>query len=184
MWDTLSSLAPLRRGVKLGWRACCGFASVHRLPRPTARLLHFGYSSTAGRASSSYVLAASSWVWNGMMVLLGAARVGPRRNTSDPPRRLHLQRMQQLRLSKCMRLLSHPPLSDVCEPSLSKGVERRGGVSPSAELAAAGRWSYGNNERCVGDLATVLLHSCVRPAPSAGSNRVEGAAATMAVVDG
>jgi hypothetical protein len=27
------------------------------------------------------------------------------------------------------------------------------------ELAAAGRWSYGN-QRCVGDLATVLLHSC------------------------
>ena len=37
--------------------------------------------------------------------------------------------------------------------------------TPSAELAAAGRWSYGN-ERCVGDIATVLLHSCVRPSPS------------------
>jgi hypothetical protein len=35
VWDALSSLPPLRRGVKLGWRACCGLASVHRLPRPT-----------------------------------------------------------------------------------------------------------------------------------------------------
>jgi hypothetical protein len=30
----LSSLPPLRWGVKLGWRACCGLASVHRLPSP------------------------------------------------------------------------------------------------------------------------------------------------------
>ena len=71
-----------------------------------------------------------------------------------------------------MQRLYHPPPSDVCEPSPSKGVERRGGVSLSAELAAAGRWSYGN-ERCVGDLATVLLHSCVRPATSAGFGRSE-----------
>jgi hypothetical protein len=28
------SLPPLHRSAKLGWRACCGFASVHRLPRP------------------------------------------------------------------------------------------------------------------------------------------------------
>jgi len=81
------------------------------------------------RASSSYVLAASLQVWNGMMVLLGAARFGPRRNASDPPRRLHLQCAQQLRLSKCMMLLYHPTPSDVCEPSPSKGVERRGVVS-------------------------------------------------------
>jgi hypothetical protein len=93
------------------------------------------------RASCPYVLAASLQVWNGVMVLLGAARFGPRRNAPDPPRRLHLQRTRQLRLSKCMMLLYHPPPSDVCEPSPSKGVERRGGVSPSAELAAAGRWS-------------------------------------------
>jgi len=32
IWDALSSLTPLRRGVKLGWRACCGPASVHHLP--------------------------------------------------------------------------------------------------------------------------------------------------------
>jgi hypothetical protein len=33
--DALASLPSLRRGVKLagaGWRACCGPASVHRLP--------------------------------------------------------------------------------------------------------------------------------------------------------
>jgi hypothetical protein len=67
-----------------------------------------------------------------------------------------------------MMLLYHPPTpSDVCKPSPSKGVARRGGASPSAELTAAGRWSYGN-DRCVGDIATVLLHSCVRPATSAG----------------
>jgi hypothetical protein len=29
MFDALSFLPPLRRGVKLGWRACCGLASVH-----------------------------------------------------------------------------------------------------------------------------------------------------------
>jgi hypothetical protein len=69
-----------------------------------------------------------------------------------------------------MMLLYHLPPSDVCEPSPSKGVERRGGVPPSAELAAAGRWSYGN-ERCVGGLATVLLHSCVRPATLRWANR-------------
>ena len=37
------------------------------------------------RASSSYVLAASLQVWNGMMVLLGAARFGPRRNAPERP---------------------------------------------------------------------------------------------------
>jgi hypothetical protein len=64
-----------------------------------------------------------------------------------------------------MMLLYHPPLSDVCEPSPLKGVERRrGGVTASAELAAAGRWSYGT-ERCVGDLVTVLLHSCEASPP-------------------
>jgi hypothetical protein len=30
--DALSSLPPLRQGVKLGWRACCGPTSVHHLP--------------------------------------------------------------------------------------------------------------------------------------------------------
>ena len=30
--DALSSLPPLRRGVKLGWRVCCGPASVRHLP--------------------------------------------------------------------------------------------------------------------------------------------------------
>jgi hypothetical protein len=38
-----------------------------------------------------------------------------------------------------MMLLYHPTSSDVFEPSPSKGVERRGGVPPSAELAAASR---------------------------------------------
>jgi hypothetical protein len=99
----------------------------------------------------------------------GSSSVGPRWNAPDPPRCLHLQRTWQLQLSKCMRLLCHPPPSDVCKPSPSKGLS---GVSLSVELAAAGRWSYGN-ERCVGDLATVLLHSCVRPAPPLGSDRSE-----------
>jgi hypothetical protein len=60
------------------------------------------------------------------------------------------------------------------EPSPSKRVERRRGETPSVESAAAGRWSRGN-ERCVGDTATVLLHSCVRPAtlpPLVRSERV------------
>ena len=56
----------------------------------------------------------------------------------------------------------------------------------SVELAAAGRWAYGN-QRCVGDLATVLLHSCARPAPPMGSVWSEcgdGAApVTLAAVD-
>ena len=41
MGDVLSSLPPLRRGVQLGWRACYGFTSVHRLPRP------LGYTARA-----------------------------------------------------------------------------------------------------------------------------------------
>jgi hypothetical protein len=46
-------------------------------------------------------------------------------------------------------------------------------------------WLYGN-ERCVGDLATVLLHSCVRPAPpqdSVWSECGDGAPVTLAAVD-
>jgi hypothetical protein len=57
--------------------------------------------------------------------------------------------------------------------SPSKGLS---GVECLPLLAAAGRWLYGY-ERCVGDLATVLLHSCVRPAasqsPPLGSNQSE-----------
>jgi hypothetical protein len=45
-WDALSSLPSTASGVKLGCRACCGFASVHCLPRPTARSLPFSYGST------------------------------------------------------------------------------------------------------------------------------------------
>ena len=30
----LTALPPLRSGVNLGCRACCGLGSVHRLPRP------------------------------------------------------------------------------------------------------------------------------------------------------
>jgi hypothetical protein len=41
MGDVLSSLPPLRRGVKLGWRACYGFASVYGLPCP------LGYTALA-----------------------------------------------------------------------------------------------------------------------------------------
>jgi hypothetical protein len=74
-----------------------------------------------------------------------------------------------------MMLLYHPPPSDVVRPNPSKRDERCG-VSPPLELAAAGRWSYGN-ERCVGDLATLLTYSCVRPAtpppPAAPWRRLE-----------
>jgi hypothetical protein len=123
---------------------------------PTARSLPFSYSSTgdelAFRTSSCKLagvewddgVAGSSSVWTSTECV----------RAPNPLRRLHLQRTRQLRLSKCIRLLYHPPPKDVCEPSPSKGVERRGGVTPFAELAAAGRWSYGN-DRCVGDIATV-----------------------------
>ena len=117
---------------------------------PTARSLPFGYGSTGDE------LAASLQVWNGMMVLLGAARFGPRRNASDPPRRLHLQSTRQLRVSKCRGYIIHPRVTCV-NPARRKGLSDVV-WTPSAELAAAGRWSYGN-ERCVGDLVTVLLHS-------------------------
>jgi hypothetical protein len=46
-WDALSSLLPLRWGVKVGWRACCGIASVHHLPRPLS------YSSAIGPHSGT-----------------------------------------------------------------------------------------------------------------------------------
>jgi hypothetical protein len=72
------------------------------------------------------------------------------------------------------------------QPVESSGVE----CTLSAELAAAGRWSYGN-ERCVGASATVLLHSCVRSAipPPLGSNQSECGdweelTVTLAAVDG
>jgi hypothetical protein len=55
-----------------------------------------------------------------------------------------------------MMLLYHPPPSVVCEPSPLKGVERRGGVTPSAELAAAGRWSY----MVTSDVWVTLRQSC------------------------
>jgi hypothetical protein len=105
----------------------------------------------------------------------------------DPPRRLHLQRTLQLQLSQCHdAATSSTPRVTCANPARRKGVERR--VAPSAGLTAAGRWSYGN-ERCVGDLATVLLHSCVRPAPSTGSEqererRLGGAPMTLAAADG
>jgi hypothetical protein len=68
MWGALSSLSPLRRRVKLGWRACCGFASVHRLPRHAVidRALSFGYGSTGD----------AGWhVWFLKRVLEGGAQV-------------------------------------------------------------------------------------------------------------
>ena len=77
------------------------------------------------RASSSYVLAASLQVWNGMMVLLGAAFwtstecVPP---SEAPPPSVHAAvatlEMHDAAISSTQ--------SDVCEPSPSKGVERRG----------------------------------------------------------
>jgi hypothetical protein len=67
-----------------------------------------------------------------------------------------------------MMLLYHPPPCDVCEPSPSIGLSS--GVAPSAELAAVGRWSYGN-ERCVGDLATVPASQLCEASPSAGFGR-------------
>jgi hypothetical protein len=48
------------------------------------------------------------------------------RPSARPSRRLHLHHTRQLQLSKCMLLLCHPTPSDVCEPSPSKEVERRG----------------------------------------------------------
>jgi hypothetical protein len=74
------------------------------------------------RASSSYVLAASLQVWNGMMVLLAAARFGPRRNASDPPRLLHLQRTRQLQLSKCMILRFIHHRVTCANPARRKGL--------------------------------------------------------------
>jgi hypothetical protein len=159
----------------------------------TAQALPF---SNGRRGSSSYVLAghpvlaASLQVWNGMMVLLGAALgLDPRRNASERPTlrgASALSARGSCDSGNDMMLLYHLPPSGVCEPSPSKGVERRGGVPPSAELAAAGRWSYGN-ERCVGGLATVLLHSCVRP-PSAGFEpecvQLGAALVTLAAADG
>jgi hypothetical protein len=79
-----SSLPPLRGGVKLGWRACCRFVSVHRLPRPTARSLPFSYGSTGDELAPRTFYLQGLQVWNGMMVLLGAARFGPRRNAYVP----------------------------------------------------------------------------------------------------
>jgi hypothetical protein len=43
----------------------------------SAELMH---SSPTREEQNPYLLAASSQVWNGMVVLLGAARDGPRRN--------------------------------------------------------------------------------------------------------
>jgi hypothetical protein len=97
-----------------GQRACLK-SIFHSAGRP------FSYNITNDELASCK-LAGVEWDDG----VAGAARFGPRRNASHPPRRLHLQRTRQLRLSKCMMLLYHPPPSDACEPSPSKGVERRG----------------------------------------------------------
>jgi hypothetical protein len=71
-----------------------------------------------------------------MMVLLGASSSGwtsteyvrPFRGASTFSARVSCDSRNGL------MLIYHPTPSDVCEPSPSKGVELRGGVSPSAEL--------------------------------------------------
>ena len=62
----------------------------------------------------------------GLLEQLGLDLDGMRPSALIPSRHLHLHRTRQLQLSKCMLLLCHPTPSDVCEPSPSKEVERRG----------------------------------------------------------
>ena len=61
-----------------------------------------------------------------MMVLLGAARFGPRRNASHPPSASTFSARGSCdsRNAWCCYIIQPP--SDVREPSPSKGVERRG----------------------------------------------------------
>jgi hypothetical protein len=65
MWDALLSLSPLCWGVELGWRACAGSRQYTYLPNSSVIALRL---QQHGRR------AATLQVWNGMMVLLGAAR--------------------------------------------------------------------------------------------------------------
>ena len=153
------------------------FASVHRLPRLAARSLPFSYGSTGDEITtprSSCKLAGVGWgdgVAGSSSVWTSTECVRP---SEAPPPSEHAW---QLRVSKCRSCYIIHPRVACANPARRKGLSGRGGVSLSAELAAAGRWSYGN-ERCVGDLATVLLHSCVRPAPPPPLVSVRASAAT------
>jgi hypothetical protein len=174
----------------LGWRACCGFASVHHLPRPTARVLPAGHRR---RASCPYVLAASLQVSNGMMVLLGAARFGPPRNASERPTLRGASTYSardscSSRNDMMLLYIIHVPTNKVCEPSPSKGVERRGGVSLSVlsrQLLAGGRM-------VTSDVWVTLPQSCftavcgqpLRWVRSERVRRLGGAAVTLAAADG
>jgi hypothetical protein len=170
MWDALSSLSLLRRGVKLGWRARCGLASVHCLPRPTAPALPFGYSSKGDElAAPGSKLAGVEWddgVAGSSSVWTSTECVRP---SEAPPPSAHVAAAT---LEMHEAAISSNPVTCV-NPASRKGVSGMECLS----VGAAGRWSYGN-ERCVGDLATVLLHSCVKPAASPFAGFVEASAAT------
>jgi hypothetical protein len=56
---THSRLPSAAWGLKLGCRACCWFASVHRLPRPRGYKLGHCPSATASRAMSQLLVRAS-----------------------------------------------------------------------------------------------------------------------------
>jgi hypothetical protein len=76
-----------------------------RVPRPRP----FGYSSTGDEIAARTFSAAGLQVWNGMMVCWEQLGWTSTECARPSERRLNLQSTWQLRLSKCTRLLYHPP---------------------------------------------------------------------------
>jgi hypothetical protein len=67
-WDAFSSLPSLHQGVKLGWGACCGYASVHHL-------LH--HSSVIASHMAWYIALGQYRSYRGPMRIVPGAAVSP-----------------------------------------------------------------------------------------------------------
>jgi hypothetical protein len=100
-------------------RACCGLASVHHLPRPTARAMAADHGRRAS-SRSSCKLAGVEWddsVAGSSSVWISTECV----RAPDPLRCHHLQGTRQLRLSILGMMLLYHPVRDLCDPARRKG---------------------------------------------------------------